>query len=267
MNDSKRETPVSIRLLGGEAAESAFAAIEQVAEEADDLAVERGSDANAQIVIAHGDAADATVHTLHEISGPLSHLALLHPRAAQLSTGSSLAGLKVLITAGATDPDAPPDRTGALADALDAAGAKTEVHWNRGGPETTDEEVAKLVAWLNGARGALADPTALPITREEEGSKGRYLITAPGGIFAEMSYSRVSEKLVIIDHTEVPDAFRGTGTGLRLLKHLIADVRSAGGKIIPLCPYAKAQFDRHAEWADLLETKVRIKPKQSAADR
>ncbi|MEQ8400722.1 MAG: GNAT family N-acetyltransferase [Roseitalea porphyridii] len=107
----------------------------------------------------------------------------------------------------------------------------------------------------------MVDVATLPIAREEHDGKGRYLIAAPGGATAEMSYSRVNDGLIIIDHTEVPDAFRGTGTGRRLLERLIADARAAGTRIVPLCPFAKAQFDRHPEWADLLETRLRVKPK------
>jgi len=86
--------------------------------------------------------------------------------------------------------------------ALDAAGARTEVHWGRGGAEITDEEIARLTGWLNQARGAMADIASLPISREEEAGKGRYVIAAPGGVFAEMSYSRVNDGLIIIDHTD-----------------------------------------------------------------
>jgi uncharacterized protein len=33
----------------------------------------------------------------------------------------------------------------------------------------------------------------------------------------------------------------------------VEDMRAAGKKIIPLCPFAKAQFQRHKEWADVLK--------------
>ena len=32
----------------------------------------------------------------------------------------------------------------------------------------------------------------------------------------------------------------------------LEDARAAGKKIIPLCPFAAAQFRRHPEWSDLL---------------
>ncbi|TIW42998.1 MAG: N-acetyltransferase, partial [Mesorhizobium sp.] len=33
----------------------------------------------------------------------------------------------------------------------------------------------------------------------------------------------------------------------------VEDARAAGKKIIPLCPFANAQFRRHPEWADVLK--------------
>ena len=49
------------------------------------------------------------------------------------------------------------------------------------------------------------------IRLEENGSKGRYVIDGPGGAVAEMTYTNVGAHQIIIDHTEVPDAFRGQG--------------------------------------------------------
>ena len=33
---------------------------------------------------------------------------------------------------------------------------------------------------------------------------------------------------------------------------MIADARSHGFRIIPLCPYVRAQYRRHPEWADVM---------------
>jgi uncharacterized protein len=91
------------------------------------------------------------------------------------------------------------------------------------------------------------------IEREDSGSKGRYFLRSPEGAVAEMTFSKVGDSMIIIDHTEVPDAFRGQGAGLRLVTRAVEDMRAAGKKIIPLCPFANAQFRRHKEWADVLK--------------
>jgi len=89
------------------------------------------------------------------------------------------------------------------------------------------------------------------VTREvrADGTKGRYVIRHDGAE-AELTYSVVSPELVIADHTEVPDAFRGTGAGLALVTKLVADARAEGFKVMPLCPFVNAMRKKHPEWAD-----------------
>ncbi|WP_018689859.1 GNAT family N-acetyltransferase [Ahrensia kielensis] len=88
------------------------------------------------------------------------------------------------------------------------------------------------------------------IDLEETASGGRYIYRDGDNPEAEMTFSKAGEKLMIIDHTEVPEFYRGQGVGLKLVERAIADVRAAGKKIIPLCPFAHAQFKRHPEWED-----------------
>ena len=90
------------------------------------------------------------------------------------------------------------------------------------------------------------------IQKQDSGSKGRYFLRSPAGDIAEMTFTKVGERQIIIDHTEVPDAFRGQGAGLRLVTRAVEDARAQGKTIIPLCPFAAAQFRRHPEWADVL---------------
>ena len=92
------------------------------------------------------------------------------------------------------------------------------------------------------------DPT---ITLEDHGAKGRYVVRGPDGSEAQMTFTRAGERQIIIDHTEVPDAFRGQGIGAKLVTRAVEDARAAGRTIIPLCPFAAAQFRRHPEWADV----------------
>jgi predicted GNAT family acetyltransferase len=89
------------------------------------------------------------------------------------------------------------------------------------------------------------------ITLDESDTKGLYAFSE-GGFTAEMTFSKAGASLIIIDHTEVPDAFRGEGVGLALITRAVADARAAGKKILPLCPFAAAQFRRHPDWADVL---------------
>lgn len=95
---------------------------------------------------------------------------------------------------------------------------------------------------------------AFEIALEEAGSKGRYVLTFDDlpGEEAEMTFSRVSPTMFIIDHTAAPDSMRGRGAGKALVTHAVSDARASGSKIIPLCPFAKALFDKTPDWADVL---------------
>ena len=93
----------------------------------------------------------------------------------------------------------------------------------------------------------------MEIRNEEGTSGGRYVATVEGHD-AEMTYSRTSPKLIIIDHTGVPDALRGKGVGQALALHAVEEARKGGWKIIPLCPFFKAQVARHPEWNDVISS-------------
>ena len=89
------------------------------------------------------------------------------------------------------------------------------------------------------------------IHHEKDDSKGRYWMQIDGHL-AELTYSRAGDSMIIIDHTDVPDALRGQGVGVRLVERAVADARQNGIRILPLCPFAKAQFQRHRDWQDVL---------------
>lgn len=91
----------------------------------------------------------------------------------------------------------------------------------------------------------------MDITSAETGSKGRYSTTVEGHE-AEVTYSRASPQLVIVDHTGVPDALRGKGVGQALAVHAVEEARKGGWKIMPLCPFFRAQAMRHKEWHDVV---------------
>ncbi len=92
----------------------------------------------------------------------------------------------------------------------------------------------------------------MDISNEETGSHGRYSVTIEGHT-GEMTYSRASPQLIIIDHTGVPDELRGKGVGQALAQNAVEEARKGGWKIIPLCPFMRAQSLRHPEWADVIQ--------------
>ena len=87
-------------------------------------------------------------------------------------------------------------------------------------------------------------------------TKGRYVYRGAGAE-AFMTFSRAGASRLIIDHTEVPDAFKGQGVGAALVERAVADAGAAGKTILPLCPFAAAQFRKNPEWADVLDRRTK----------
>ena len=91
------------------------------------------------------------------------------------------------------------------------------------------------------------------IRRQDAETRGRYVYQSdPSLPEAEMTFSKLSARHIIIDHTGVPDDYKGQGVGLALVTRAVEDARRDGVKITPLCPFAAAQFRRHPEWSDVL---------------
>jgi hypothetical protein len=83
------------------------------------------------------------------------------------------------------------------------------------------------------------------------GHKGAFVIERDGSRLAEMTYTSAGSK-IIIDHTDIDDALRGTGTGKRLVQAAVEWARAEKRTILPLCPFAKSVFDKTPELRDVL---------------
>ena len=95
-------------------------------------------------------------------------------------------------------------------------------------------------------------PDEFTVEREDSAGHGRYVIHLPGGLEAEMTYRKLGEGTIAIDHTYTPPEFRGNNIASLLMQRTIADAQAEGTRIKPICSYAVAQFKRHPEWAALL---------------
>ncbi len=90
------------------------------------------------------------------------------------------------------------------------------------------------------------------ITREDGETRGRYVATIDGHE-AELTYSKLGDSgNVIADHTGVPEELGGRGVGSALVRHLVEDARTNGFRIVPLCPFVKAAYQKNPEWADVM---------------
>jgi uncharacterized protein len=92
----------------------------------------------------------------------------------------------------------------------------------------------------------------LEIKQIESGTKGFFGAFDGETEAGRMSYTFTGETRMILDHTEVNDAYRGQNIGKRILMELVAYARENKIKIIPLCPFAKSVFNKVEEIRDVL---------------
>ena len=92
------------------------------------------------------------------------------------------------------------------------------------------------------------------VRKEDSANKGAWVVERDGKRLAEMTYSVAGSDKIIIDHTDVSDALRGTGTGAKLVAAAVEWARANRKQILPLCPFAKSVFDKNPGYRDVLFT-------------
>jgi predicted GNAT family acetyltransferase len=106
----------------------------------------------------------------------------------------------------------------------------------------------------------------ITVTLEDGESHGRY-VGKVAGIDAEgeITFTHRGPDLISADHTGAPDALKGTGLAAAMVDHLVADARARGFKVIPICPYVRARYEKHPEWRDVFTVGPGEKPTLTAA--
>ncbi|BAV45385.1 acetyltransferase-like protein [Mesorhizobium loti] len=75
-------------------------------------------------------------------------------------------------------------------------------------------------------------------------------------IAAEMlaaAYYRVEDGKVVLIHTEVPSEFSGQGIASRLAQGTFELLRKTGRRVVLQCPFMSWFFERHPEYADVVD--------------
>ena len=68
---------------------------------------------------------------------------------------------------------------------------------------------------------------------------------------AEITYTSINKDLYIIDHTSVVNGYQGKGIAKELVRAVVDKARKEGKKVMPLCPFANAEFERRTEYQDV----------------
>lgn len=95
----------------------------------------------------------------------------------------------------------------------------------------------------------------MEVKHKDNGEKGAFLIRDEGRRAAEMTYVWMNDDAFIIDHTEVDPRYEGQGLGKQLVAGAVEFARERGIKILPLCPFARAVFDKTPDYNDVRFTR------------
>lgn len=87
---------------------------------------------------------------------------------------------------------------------------------------------------------------------EVNDKNGFFYIDIDGKTIAKMTFVFAGNDKIIIDHTEVNEAYNGKGFGKMMVEKAVEYAREKGIKIIPLCPFAKKIIDKTPEFQDVL---------------
>jgi predicted GNAT family acetyltransferase len=93
----------------------------------------------------------------------------------------------------------------------------------------------------------------MDIQQQENKKRGSFFVEENGDWLAELAYTWRDDKLISIDHTEVDESLEGKGVGSMLVKHMVNFAREKGIKLKVYCSFAKTVFERHPDYADVLD--------------
>lgn len=71
-------------------------------------------------------------------------------------------------------------------------------------------------------------------------------------VLAYVTFPKLDENTVNINHTVVDPSLRGMGIASKLLKEVVVVLKDNYLKAVPSCSYAADWFNKHPEYSDLL---------------
>ncbi|MFY7066617.1 GNAT family N-acetyltransferase [Nocardiopsis changdeensis] len=80
----------------------------------------------------------------------------------------------------------------------------------------------------------------------------RYTISVDGEVVGFTKFVDADDRRRVFFHTEIDERFSGRGLAGTLVAEALAETRSLGLGIVPVCPYVARYVERHHEFDDAL---------------
>ncbi|MEU6930775.1 GNAT family N-acetyltransferase [Streptomyces sp. NPDC046385] len=93
--------------------------------------------------------------------------------------------------------------------------------------------------------------TPTPVVRRVD-ARHRYEILVDDQRAGLTAYRDREDRRVFF-HTEIDEAYAGQGLASVLVENALNDVRAAGLRIVPVCPYVAKFLKKHEEFADITD--------------
>ncbi|GAB4091581.1 GNAT family N-acetyltransferase [Flaviaesturariibacter terrae] len=93
----------------------------------------------------------------------------------------------------------------------------------------------------------------MTIQHQQNEQHGNFFILADGELIADMTYIRHDPHSIIINHTQVDEEMQGQDIGFRLVQAAVDYARQHQLKIVPVCVFAAAVFEKKPEFRDVLQ--------------
>ncbi|MBO3089221.1 GNAT family N-acetyltransferase [Cellulomonas dongxiuzhuiae] len=96
------------------------------------------------------------------------------------------------------------------------------------------------------------EPTGPAPVVEHDEPRRRYVLRIGPDEVGELGYSVAADR-VVLEHTRVDEGRQEKGLGSQLVRYALDDVRGAGRRVVPQCPFVRAYVERNPQYADLVD--------------
>lgn len=91
----------------------------------------------------------------------------------------------------------------------------------------------------------------MTIHHREANGNGSWFVEVNGERLAELGYHITEAGNYSLDSTRVDDRLRGKNVGKQLVEAAVAFARQNGVKIVPVCPFVVALFEKIPAYSDV----------------
>ena len=95
--------------------------------------------------------------------------------------------------------------------------------------------------------------TCMVVQHKQRENRGMFYVQVDEDIVARMTYMQPDVETIIVEHTDVDDEVRHENVGYEMVHAVVQYARNHHLKVMPMCPFVKAVFDKKPEYQDVFQ--------------